>query len=630
VIGLAAQRGNAESQASLPSTDLYNFFAEDLFRRATPELQYALILLALGADANADVAREVLGEGHDAILAAAWEHGFLGPESGRLEIHPLLRAFLLEQLDRLPESIEASVRRIVGVLAADGLWDECLAALERFPVPDLIGSTIEQALSDLLAAGRIATLRRWVDLAHANDVRDPMLLLAEAEIALRDRDDPKAQILGVEAGQRLGHGNASASAYIVAARAAHFCDDRDAVTKYAELAYSSTDVIELKTTALWIAFSSASECSPAEARAILDRLSDLGDDRTDHTVRVLHAHGLMFMNAEGDARTAADKCELARALLAHVRDPFLSTAVLNVLAHIVVVLARYERGLTLTDELLDEARSTGLEFAVDHALVTRAAALVGLRKLSAARRTLGELDDRADHASGHVRANAQLQEVRLRIASGDLARASALLEREPTDSVSHALRGEFLAHRGLVLAALGETRRAQEAFRVATFQQRYIGVKFLCDLGSAIIALQHGERNADERCSTALMRTADEGYLDLIVTSARAFPDIVRAGSMDETCARTLTLVLSASSDVDLGRRAGLEMPRVLRRNERLSPRERDVYELIAQGRSNKEIARTLFISESTAKVHVRHIFEKLGVHTRAELAHRSLDDPIV
>ena len=68
-------------------------------------------------------------------------------------------------------------------------------------------------------------------------------------------------------------------------------------------------------------------------------------------------------------------------------------------------------------------------------------------------------------------------------------------------------------------------------------------------------------------------------------------------------------------------------MPRVLRRHERLSPRERDVYELIVQGRSNKEIARSLFISESTTKVHVRHIYEKLGVHTRTELARTSLDD---
>jgi DNA-binding NarL/FixJ family response regulator len=123
------------------------------------------------------------------------------------------------------------------------------------------------------------------------------------------------------------------------------------------------------------------------------------------------------------------------------------------------------------------------------------------------------------------------------------------------------------------------------------------------------------------------METVESGQLDVIVMAARVYPDLARAGSTNEACARALTHVLNSSSDIDLGRRAGLQMPRVLRRQERLSRRERDVYELIAQGRSNKEIARTLFISESTTKVHVRHIYEKLGVHTRAELARTSLNE---
>ena len=53
----------------------------------------------------------------------------------------------------------------------------------------------------------------------------------------------------------------------------------------------------------------------------------------------------------------------------------------------------------------------------------------------------------------------------------------------------------------------------------------------------------------------------------------------------------------------------------------RPTPGEREVLELLVAGRSNPEIARTLFISESTAKVHVRHIFDKLGVNSRAEAA---------
>jgi DNA-binding NarL/FixJ family response regulator len=37
------------------------------------------------------------------------------------------------------------------------------------------------------------------------------------------------------------------------------------------------------------------------------------------------------------------------------------------------------------------------------------------------------------------------------------------------------------------------------------------------------------------------------------------------------------------------------------------------------QGRTNREIGRSLFITESTTKVHVRHILEKLGVRSRVE-----------
>jgi two-component system, NarL family, response regulator DevR len=48
--------------------------------------------------------------------------------------------------------------------------------------------------------------------------------------------------------------------------------------------------------------------------------------------------------------------------------------------------------------------------------------------------------------------------------------------------------------------------------------------------------------------------------------------------------------------------------------------REREVTELLAGGLTNGEIGRRLFVSESTAKFHVRNVMRKLGVHSRAEV----------
>jgi two-component system nitrate/nitrite response regulator NarL len=54
---------------------------------------------------------------------------------------------------------------------------------------------------------------------------------------------------------------------------------------------------------------------------------------------------------------------------------------------------------------------------------------------------------------------------------------------------------------------------------------------------------------------------------------------------------------------------------------ESLSAREREILLLISRGDSNKLIARALEIAETTVKVHVQHIFRKLNVSSRVQVA---------
>lgn len=54
----------------------------------------------------------------------------------------------------------------------------------------------------------------------------------------------------------------------------------------------------------------------------------------------------------------------------------------------------------------------------------------------------------------------------------------------------------------------------------------------------------------------------------------------------------------------------------------KLTDREIDVLRLLATGSANKEIARTLFVTEATVKSHLVHIFTKLGVDSRSRAIH--------
>jgi len=57
---------------------------------------------------------------------------------------------------------------------------------------------------------------------------------------------------------------------------------------------------------------------------------------------------------------------------------------------------------------------------------------------------------------------------------------------------------------------------------------------------------------------------------------------------------------------------------------EPLTDRERDVLRLLADGRSNAEMARDLIVEPSTVKTHLLNLYAKLGVHSRTQAIARA------
>jgi DNA-binding CsgD family transcriptional regulator len=180
-------------------------------------------------------------------------------------------------------------------------------------------------------------------------------------------------------------------------------------------------------------------------------------------------------------------------------------------------------------------------------------------------------------------------------------------------------RAEHEAFCGLIDAARGRLSEARRWIESCTPHSRNVEARGVILAAQCVLELDGPARPLPEACAQPLEALIASGHHDAVVVACRAQPELAKSIVRDGRWTDCLRSILTASRDSALARVAGLEIPRAGLRAGPLSAREAEVYELMAQGRTNREISQTLFISESTTKVHVRHIFEKLGVRSRVE-----------
>jgi DNA-binding NarL/FixJ family response regulator len=107
----------------------------------------------------------------------------------------------------------------------------------------------------------------------------------------------------------------------------------------------------------------------------------------------------------------------------------------------------------------------------------------------------------------------------------------------------------------------------------------------------------------------------------LVAASGLGAPGFVLTGSPPATLTAALTAVAGGGSYIDPDLTALLSAGPEARRLDVLTPRERQVLTLLADGESGPEIAELLFLSLETVRTHIRNAITKLGARTRVQAA---------
>lgn len=214
----------------------------------------------------------------------------------------------------------------------------------------------------------------------------------------------------------------------------------------------------------------------------------------------------------------------------------------------------------------------------------------------------------------------------LRLAQGQTDSAVGALRRVLSTTDVKWQRARLLPAFVEVMLAAGELNEAGSACRELDEIAHYFGTEILGAMAAharGALFLAKGEnREAIEplRLAFTVWHKAGAPYIAarIRVLLSRAFAVVGdhEGAELEQSAARRVFEELGATAD--LSRLNAAASPAARADVHGLSPREMEVLRLLASGKTNKSIARALFVSERTVDRHVGNIFTKIGVASRA------------
>ena len=673
--GLSAQEVAGDLTVPLRLPESLERVVADRLDGLSAETRAALAFVVVGGRATPAML-DVAGVSEDALSPAFAAHVIARTDGVVRCTHPLLASALYQQLDVLERQ---RAHRLLAGAVDDPLASARHLALASFEPDAAVAATLDDAAA--LAAGRDASVTAAELAEHslrltppeADEIRDSRAIAA-SRMQLLAGDSRRARAQAHELLGRTRPGRRRAEALILLSDIEQIGAPERAITLRREaLREAGSDAGLQASIHQWLGLEirSVEGIAAAEkhARLGLEIARSLGDDALQ--ARALATLGyLRFNAAEADALGLVEEA-YALALRAGDRREQLETAL--ALARVVTWCGDLARARTLLDDLYrdlaehDERRSAEALWYMS--LVELAAGrLVAAAEYAERQREISRqyaVDEEENPLAIWIVA-------RVAAHLGELERARELAER--SRAIAHAqplFRAGQDGVLGLVDAWSGHPSEAVSRFAAADQARYATGVRdpsdfwWRAEYAEALLALDRVDEAVDlvDRWELDAARLGRERVLAQVVrcrglvAAARgdvneALALLVQAVARHETVgdafghARSLLAlgtvrrrarqkrpareaIDAAVAEFDAigaagwAEKARTELTRIGGRTREggLTAAERRVAALVAQGRTNREVAAALFLGERTIETHLSHIYNKLGVRSRTELA---------
>lgn len=612
--------------------EVVRYLSENAFSMQKPDVQTFLLKTSLFRRLNGALCEEVLGLPRAAAMLQQLEQGgfFLEPLDGSpgwYRYHSLFARFLSDRLKREdPDAVFEVHRRAAQWYARHGEPEEALFHAVEAREYELAIPILDEWASRLIAGAELVTVANWFDRLPMPEVIDHLSLavkVAWALVFLR-RGAPTHPLLSrLDEIRTRGAGHVEHSPDIVLAMASLFSNDLRGAARLANVptlrhpAHDIFEAFELGAAANLLAFNAMATWREEDVHELIV----LAESHNDHARAAFSQGYTLALRSLFQVACAQPRLVMEVSGAAPRPRTYVSRGMAAAALAAVRIWACYEA------DKLDTAERLAAQFEQDITLAVVpefiALSMVSIARVHLARGRLIEARDTLDtlerlsFQSQWLGVREMIVWERLYMAGrrGDATHIETLLshvsvESPPPDPawipVTEMLSGALLGR-----------------IRLALLQQRLDRATDLLESALAIVPVRP-LLSVKLHVLQALVQHR-QGQTRLALRTLRKVCEIADAGRcrralLDEGA--ELNTLLEQFPGIETDRSVPPPLPGVRAAatwSGALSPRESEILRLLCSGASNREISERLFLSENTVKFHLKNLYLKLDVKTRAQ-----------